>query len=107
MPPSPSAPLPGWLPIQPRQPIADGPDLCVGFVVDDAIVMLEKHHAMSRLRGSLSSSLTGSREIAFTIISMTISLAAVFTGAAGRHVGRLLQICRHHRDRNPGLRSCP
>ena len=53
--------------------------LSVGFVVDDAIVVLEnivRHMEMGKTR--LEASLEGSREIAFTVLSMTISLAAVF-----------------------------
>jgi HAE1 family hydrophobic/amphiphilic exporter-1 len=53
--------------------------LSVGFVVDDAIVMLENivRH-MERGEAPLHAALIGSREISFTIVSMTISLAAVF-----------------------------
>jgi HAE1 family hydrophobic/amphiphilic exporter-1 len=53
--------------------------LCVGFVVDDAIVMLENivRH-LEKGEDIATASLSGSREIGFTIISMTISLAAVF-----------------------------
>jgi HAE1 family hydrophobic/amphiphilic exporter-1 len=53
--------------------------LSVGFVVDDAIVMLENivRH-MEHGEGVLEASLSGSREIGFTIVSMTCSLAAVF-----------------------------
>lgn len=53
--------------------------LSVGFVVDDAIVMLENivRH-MENGEGVLEASLNGSREIGFTIVSMTLSLAAVF-----------------------------
>jgi hydrophobic/amphiphilic exporter-1 (mainly G- bacteria), HAE1 family len=53
--------------------------LSVGFVVDDAIVMLEniyRHVEMGK--DPLAASLVGSREIGFTIVSMTLSLAAVF-----------------------------
>ena len=53
--------------------------LCVGFVVDDAIVMLEnisRHIEMGK--SAMQATLDGSREIAFTILSMTLSLAAVF-----------------------------
>src|SRR5690242_840092 len=53
--------------------------LSVGFVVDDAIVMLEnivRHMEMSKSR--MVAALEGAREIGFTILSMTISLAAVF-----------------------------
>jgi len=53
--------------------------LSVGFVVDDAIVMLEnivRHMEMGK--PPLTAALDGSREIGFTILSMTISLVAVF-----------------------------
>ena len=66
--------------------------LSVGFVVDDAIVMLEnivRHMEMGETR--LQASLNGSREISFTILSMTLSLAAVFIPILfmGGFVGRL------------------
>ena len=53
--------------------------LSVGFVVDDAIVMLENiiRH-MEHGEGRFEASLNGSKEIGFTIFSMTLSLAAVF-----------------------------
>ena len=67
--------------------------LAVGFVVDDAIVMLEnivryREKGMSVMQAAL----VGSREIGFTIISMTISLVAVFIPIIfmGGMVGRLL-----------------
>ncbi len=53
--------------------------LAVGFVVDDAIVMLEnivRHMEMGK--GLMDAALDGSKEIGFTILSMTISLVAVF-----------------------------
>ena len=53
--------------------------LSVGFIVDDAIVMIEnivRHREMGKTR--LQASLDGAREVGFTIISMTISLVAVF-----------------------------
>jgi len=53
--------------------------LAVGFVVDDAIVVLEnivRHMEMGKSR--LIAALDGGREIGFTILSMTLSLAAVF-----------------------------
>jgi len=67
--------------------------LCVGFVVDDAIVMLEnisRHMEMGKSRWQAT--LDGSKEIAFTIVSMTISLAAVFIPVLfmGGILGRLL-----------------
>src|SRR5438132_1944254 len=53
--------------------------LSVGFVVDDAIVMLENivRH-MERGETPMQAALNGSREVGFTIVSMTLSLAAVF-----------------------------
>jgi HAE1 family hydrophobic/amphiphilic exporter-1 len=53
--------------------------LSVGFVVDDAIVMLENivRH-MERGETVMEAALKGSKEISFTIVSMTVSLAAVF-----------------------------
>ncbi len=67
--------------------------LAVGFVVDDAIVMLEnivRHVEMGKT--PLQAALEGSREIGFTIISMTLSLVAVFIPVMfmGGIVGRLL-----------------
>ncbi|MCE7949791.1 MAG: efflux RND transporter permease subunit [Xanthomonadales bacterium PRO7] len=67
--------------------------LCVGFVVDDAIVMLEnisRHMEMGK--GALQATFDGAREIGFTIVSMTLSLAAVFIPVLfmGGIIGRLL-----------------
>ena len=67
--------------------------LSVGFVVDDAIVVLEnivRHMEMGE--EPLQAALTGSREIGFTILSMTLSLAAVFIPVffMGGILGRLL-----------------
>ncbi len=67
--------------------------LSVGFVVDDAIVMLEnivRHMEMGK--GVLEAALEGSKEIGFTIISMTLALAAVFLPVffMGGILGRLL-----------------
>jgi HAE1 family hydrophobic/amphiphilic exporter-1 len=67
--------------------------LCVGFVVDDAIVMLEniaRHLEMGK--PPMQAALDGSREISFTILSMTLSLAAVFIPILfmGGILGRLL-----------------
>ncbi len=53
--------------------------LSVGFVVDDAIVMLEnvvRHMEMGK--PAMRAALDGSKEIGFTILSMTVSLTAVF-----------------------------
>ncbi len=67
--------------------------LSVGFVVDDAIVMLEnivRHMEMGKSR--MEAALVASQEIGFTIVSMTISLVAVFIPVLflGGIVGRLL-----------------
>ncbi len=53
--------------------------LCVGFVVDDAIVMLENivRH-MENGEPPMEAAFKGSKEIGFTIISMTLSLTCVF-----------------------------
>lgn len=68
--------------------------LAVGFVVDDAIVMLEnivRHQEMGK--DPLQAAYDGSAEIGFTIVSMTISLAAVFIPVLfmGGIVGRLFR----------------
>src|SRR5262249_8524793 len=68
--------------------------LSVGFVVDDAIVMLENIYRHVELgEEPLSASLVGSREIGFTIVSMTLSLAAVFIPVLfmGGVLGRLFR----------------
>jgi len=67
--------------------------LSVGFVVDDAIVMLEnivRHIEMGE--GVMEAALKGSREIGFTIVSMTLSLVAVFIPVLfmGGVLGKLL-----------------
>jgi HAE1 family hydrophobic/amphiphilic exporter-1 len=67
--------------------------LSVGFVVDDAIVMLEnivRHMEMGKR--PYEAAVEGAREIGFTIVSMTISLAAVFIPVLfmGGIIGRLL-----------------
>ena len=67
--------------------------LSVGFVVDDAIVMLEnivRHMEMGKR--PYQAAVEGAKEIGFTIMSMTLSLAAVFIPVLfmGGIVGRLL-----------------
>jgi hydrophobic/amphiphilic exporter-1 (mainly G- bacteria), HAE1 family len=67
--------------------------LSVGFVVDDAIVMLEnivRHMELGE--GVMEAALKGAKEIGFTIVSMTLSLAAVFLPVffMGGIMGRLL-----------------
>ena len=66
--------------------------LAVGFVVDDAIVMLEnivRHMEMGKT--AMQAAFDGSAEIGFTIVSMTLSLTAVFIPLLfmGGVVGRL------------------
>jgi len=66
--------------------------LSVGFVVDDAIVMLEnivRHMEMGKR--PMQAALDGAREIGFTILSMTLSLTAVFIPVLlmGGIIGRL------------------
>ncbi|MGD0870228.1 MAG: efflux RND transporter permease subunit [Bryobacteraceae bacterium] len=68
--------------------------LSIGFVVDDAIVMLEnivRHIELGEQ--PLLASLKGSEEIGFTIVSMTLSLAAVFIPVLflGGVLGRLFK----------------
>ncbi|MGH8161503.1 MAG: efflux RND transporter permease subunit [Gammaproteobacteria bacterium] len=68
--------------------------LAVGFVVDDAIVVQEnivRHMELGRK--PLDAALTGSREISFTVLSMTLSLVAVFIPILfmGGVVGRLFR----------------
>lgn len=67
--------------------------LSVGFIVDDAIVVLENivRH-IEKGESVWNAALRGSREIAFTVISMTLSLAAVFLPVLfmGGILGRLL-----------------
>jgi HAE1 family hydrophobic/amphiphilic exporter-1 len=65
--------------------------LAIGFLVDDAIVFLENTvRLMEAGAGALEATLQSAREISFTILAMTISLAAVFiplvfmTGLVGR-----------------------
>ncbi|MCL1939307.1 MAG: efflux RND transporter permease subunit [Desulfovibrionaceae bacterium] len=66
--------------------------LSIGFVVDDAVVMLEnivRHMEMGKDR--MTAAFDGSREVGFTIVSMTVSLVAVFIPVLfmGGIVGRL------------------
>jgi HAE1 family hydrophobic/amphiphilic exporter-1 len=67
--------------------------LCVGFVVDDAIVMLENiNRHMEMGKPPMQATLEGAREVGFTIVSMTLSLAAVFIPVLfmGGILGKLL-----------------
>ena len=72
--------------------------ISVGFVVDDAIVMLENimRHVEDGMK-PLEAALKGSGEIGFTILSISISLVAVFIPAAADG--------RHHRPPVPRVRG--
>jgi HAE1 family hydrophobic/amphiphilic exporter-1 len=68
--------------------------LSVGFVVDDAVVMLENIvRRMEEGESATEAALKGSREIGFTIVSMTVSLVAVFIPVLflGGILGRLFR----------------
>ena len=84
--------------------------LAIGFLVDDAIVFLENvvrraEHGESILKATFNSA----GEISFTILSMTLSLAAVFIplvfipGLARPHFPRIF---RHDHRGHSRLRSC-
>ncbi|OLB85697.1 MAG: acriflavine resistance protein B [Acidobacteriales bacterium 13_2_20CM_2_55_5] len=71
--------------------------LSVGFVVDDAIVMLEnivRHMEMGE--PPMQAAFNGAREIGFTIISMTLSLAAVFPMLCSRFLQASKEAEIHH-----------
>jgi hydrophobe/amphiphile efflux-1 (HAE1) family protein len=71
-----------------------GLSIAVGFVVDDAIVMLENiHRHMEMGKSPRQAAMDGAREIGFTIISISISLVAVFIPLLlmGGLVGRLFR----------------
>ena len=84
--------------------------LSVGFVVDNTIVMLEnivRHMEMGK--PPMQAAFDGSKEVAFTIVAMTVSLVAIFIPVLfmGGLVGRLLERVRGHdrrRDHRVGLR---
>ena len=68
--------------------------LSIGFIVDDAIVVIEnvvRHREMGK--GSVEAALDGAGEVGFTVISMTLSLVAVFLPVLflGGVLGRLLR----------------
>ncbi len=68
--------------------------VATGFVVDDAIVVLENiTRYMEKGMSPMQAALRGAREIAFTVLSMSISLVAVFTPILlmGGMVGRLFR----------------
>ncbi len=66
--------------------------LAIGLVVDDAIVMLENIHRHVEMgKPPLEAALTGSREIAFAVVGMTLTLSAVYAPIAfiGGSTGKL------------------
>src|SRR5204862_289378 len=68
--------------------------LAIGFLVDDAIVFLENTvRRLERGEDALTATLNSAKEISFTILSMTISLAAVFIPLVFMHglVGRIFR----------------
>ncbi|KQP10483.1 nodulation protein [Methylobacterium sp. Leaf99] len=68
--------------------------IATGFVVDDAIVVLENiQRHIERGRSRVEAALLGAREVGFTVISMSLSLVAVFLPILlmGGIVGRLFQ----------------
>ena len=68
--------------------------VATGFVVDDAIVVLENiTRHMERGKSALEASLIGAREVGFTVVSMSLSLIAVFIPILlmGGVVGRLFR----------------
>ena len=68
--------------------------LSVGFVVDDAVVMLENIvRRMEEGEGAMDAALKGSREIGFTVLSISLSLVAVFIPLLlmGGIIGRLFR----------------
>ena len=68
--------------------------IATGFVVDDAIVVLENitRHVEAG-RGRVEAALTGAREVGFTVLSMSLSLIAVFIPILlmGGIIGRLFR----------------
>jgi len=68
--------------------------ISTGFVVDDAIVMIEKHLPLHRRRRTaFSSRIEGAKQIGFTIVSLTVSLVAVLIPLLfmGGIIGRLFR----------------
>uniref|UniRef100_UPI00262B8743 efflux RND transporter permease subunit n=1 Tax=uncultured Methylobacterium sp. TaxID=157278 RepID=UPI00262B8743 len=68
--------------------------VAAGFVVDDAIVVLENvQRHIEEGRGRVEAALLGAREVGFTVLSMSLSLVAVFLPILlmGGLIGRLFQ----------------
>ena len=67
--------------------------ISVGFVVDDAIVVIENiHRFIEQGQSPMDAAINGARQIGFTVVSMSVSLIAVFIPLLfmGGIVGRLL-----------------
>ncbi len=85
--------------------------IAVGFVVDDAIVMLENiYRHIEAGMPPMQATLKGAGEIGFTIMSISISLVAVFIPLLlmGGIIGRLFREFAHHHDhdhRSVGVRG--
>ncbi len=78
--------------------------ISTGFVVDDAIVMIENiARYIEQGDKPLEAALKGSKQIGFTILSLTISLIAVLIPLLvhGRRCGKALSRVRHHPRRSP------
>ena len=83
--------------------------ISVGFIVDDAIVMLE--NIVRHIEGGMTpmeAAFKGAGEIGFTIITISISLVAVFIPLlllGGAHWSALQRVCRnrHHVHRRLGV----
>jgi multidrug efflux pump len=81
--------------------------ICTGFVVDDAIVVIEnitRHFEQGM--NPLEAALHGAQEIGFTVLSMTLSLVAVFIPILhdGRHRGPPVpRVCHHAFGVDPGF----
>ena len=68
--------------------------ISVGFVVDDAIVMIENmHRNLERGMAPLAAAIAGARQIGFTVLSISLSLVAAFAPLVfmGGIIGRLLR----------------
>jgi hydrophobe/amphiphile efflux-1 (HAE1) family protein len=68
--------------------------VCIGFVVDDAIVMIENmFRFMEKGYSPLAAALRGAKQIGFTVVSISVSLIAAFTPLLfmGGIVGRLFR----------------
>ena len=84
--------------------------ISTGFVVDDAIVMIENIVRFIEVgEPPMEAALKGAKQIGFTVISLSVSLIAVFIPAAvhDRHRRPSLPRIRHHPERiGGGLRLC-